>query len=598
MARPDSPHVSRWKARELHLGSIAALAVVLMVSAILMVIFHNRFWAPADEGNYAHVADRLLSGQVLNRDVQDVHAGYINFANAAAFSIFGTRMVSLRYPLAVLTVVQSGLMFLLLRPRGLITAVIGALALTSLSFVQFLNPTANWYCLFLAIATIAWLSWTSPGHRARDIGTGVLVGTTFLFRQLSGVFLGLGVFVFLLLECSDVRADRRPHLARATLLLSSLGLMAYLLRVTEPVGWVLFGVWPIALLFHVWHRTTMPNRKLVGTLSAVSLGALLSTLPLLAYHLAHGSFRDWFGDVFGAAVSLPGLNFIKRPGYLMMGILAWRGFRSGDTAHLLNGALWVILLLLSTVVGLLLLNKPMRSTPGTPIYPLPVIASFYSLVSLHYQLPIYLFYTVGLSLAAILWLTADGPRATRKLTRSAAVFIASVALYYQAAMPLSRNLQGIAAGQRRFPQARLPSTVAGIYVDSTDAARYRRLMQLINRETEPGDTIFALPTNAELYFLSRRTNPFRFYNTALGIGSAADLASVLQLIRCRPPKLVFYDSKDKYNTSASTQIAALVQATYQSLPAIPPFQIFRRVSHTSPNVGDEHGCGSSTRPGG
>src|SRR5215210_3316416 len=89
---------------EMRVGSIATLTLVLIVSTILMIIFHNRFWAPPDEGNYAHVAERILSGQVLHRDVQDVHAGYVNFVNAGAFSIFGLKMVSMRYPLAALTV--------------------------------------------------------------------------------------------------------------------------------------------------------------------------------------------------------------------------------------------------------------------------------------------------------------------------------------------------------------------------------------------------------------------------------------------------------------------------------------------------------------
>jgi 4-amino-4-deoxy-L-arabinose transferase-like glycosyltransferase len=165
-----------------------------------MIIYHNRFWAPADEGIYAHVADRILLGQVLHRDVQDLYAGYADFANAAAFSLFGVRIVSMRYPLAVLTVIQAVLLFLILRRRGITTAIVAALVLTSLGFIQFLNPTANWYALFCTVVTIAWLSWSQAGRASRDVVTGMLLGTTFLFRQLSCVFLASGVLVFLLLE--------------------------------------------------------------------------------------------------------------------------------------------------------------------------------------------------------------------------------------------------------------------------------------------------------------------------------------------------------------------------------------------------------------
>jgi hypothetical protein len=80
--------------------------------------FHDRFWYAPDEGNYAHVAERLLQGEVLHRDVQDVHAGYVNFANAAALRLFGLDLLSLRYPLAVLSVLQAALAAWTFLPQG------------------------------------------------------------------------------------------------------------------------------------------------------------------------------------------------------------------------------------------------------------------------------------------------------------------------------------------------------------------------------------------------------------------------------------------------------------------------------------------------
>jgi hypothetical protein len=218
-----------------------------------------------------------------------------------------------------------------------------------------------------------------------------------------------------------------------------------------------------------------------------------------------------------------------------------------------------------------------------------VIATFYGLVSLHYQIPIYLFYTVGLSLAAVLLLTAESSAATKGLVTGVSAVIAGVALYFQAAMPLTLHLQGSVAGERRFPTTPLPSPVAAIYVDTAEARLYQSLIGLIDRETEPGHTIFAFPMNAELYFLGRRTNPFRFYNTAVGVRSVEDLDSVLQVIRCHPPKLVFYDSSDKYNTPASIRIARTVRRQYEKLPPIPPFEVFRAPAHPTD-------CGATSRP--
>jgi len=574
-----------------------ALASVLITSTVLMIMFHNRFWAPADEGKYAHIAERILVGQVLNRDVQDLHAGYVNFVNAAAFSLFGVRMVSMRYPLALLTVIQAGLMFLVLMRGGAATALIGSLALTALSFVQFLNPTPNWYTLFLAVATIAWLSWNPIGLRWRHIVTGFLVGVAFLFRQLSGVFLAAGVLVFLLLEKPTPGASGGRRLARVTLALVAMGSAWYILRVTDPFGWVLFGVWPLAVVLWAWLRTGRSDREVFALLRDLSLGGLISAFPLLAYHLAHGALGDWFQDTFGAAMSLPTLGFMKRPGYLMMGILAWRGFHSGDPDRLINAGLYTCLLLIAALLGVLLFRTLVRGSRSS-IHPLPVIATFYALVSLHYQLPIYLFYTVGLSLAAVLLLTAESNAGTRAFTLGVSTVIAGVALYYQAAMPLTRHLQGTVAGERRFPATPLPSPVAGIYVDAADAQLYQSLVRLIDRETRPDDTIFALPTNAELYFLGRRTNPFRFYNTAFGIRSNADLDAVLQVIRCHPPKLIIYDPTDKYNTPASVRIAGTLGMRYEKLARVPPFEVFRARSDSLPAMEENAGCESSGAVGG
>ena len=540
-----------------------------------MAILHDRFWWPPDEGNYAHVAERLLSGEILHRDVQDVHAGYINFINAAAFSLFGVRLVSLRYPLAVLSVVQAAVTFLLLSPRGLLAASAGAVAAASLGFVQFLNPTANWYCLFLALVTIGWLTWAPPG-RWRHVGTGLLIGTTFLFRQLSGVLLGMGVLLYLLLEKRAPLAGDSPVVARVILAVLAIGLMAYLTRSTDALGWLLLGIWPFPILLYAWRQTAVPNREVIVTLVALTLGAAVAAVPLSVYHLAHGSGGDWFGDVVSAAASLPALEFVKTRGYLIMLSLAMRGLVSGDLAASLNGAFWLTLLSMPAILGAALLHTLLRGSTTYRVHPLPVIALFYTIVSIHYQVPIYLFYTAGLSLAAVLWLSAGRGKVSHIILVCSTAIIAVIGTYYHAAMGASRGFPGIIAGQRRPPGAPLPLARAGLYVEVEDAARYQQYVDFITTETQPGDSIFAFPSNAELYFLSQRSNPFRFYNTALGIRSSADLVSTIRVLRCHPPKLVLYNPQDKYNTSASAHVARFVQEAYDPMTPLPPFEVFRR----------------------
>jgi hypothetical protein len=295
------------------------------------------------------------------------------------------------------------------------------------------------------------------------------------------------------------------------------------------------------------------------------------------------------GDILGAAVSLPRLDFVKRPGYLIMAVDAIRGLLFGGVAERLNGIFWIGVLLLTALLGVTSLRSLVDRSAPANVHPLPVVALFYALVSVHYQVPIYLFCAAGLSLTALLWLATEPGRASRAPALWSAAILAVIAVYYQAAMPLSRGLEGIVAGERR-PVTRLQLPRAGLYVDPDDATRYSRLVRFIQQETLPGDTILALPSRAELYFLAKRTNPFRFYNAALGIRSSADLDSVLQVVRCRPPKLVFYDSSDKYNTAASARVGEFVRARYETLPPLPPFQVFRRRPTSSSSGGDRAAC--------
>src|SRR5262245_39088166 len=67
--------------------SISLFALASLFSAVLLWYFHDRFWYPIDEGNFSTVAQRILSGEVLHLQVQDIHPGYINFLNAAAFRL-------------------------------------------------------------------------------------------------------------------------------------------------------------------------------------------------------------------------------------------------------------------------------------------------------------------------------------------------------------------------------------------------------------------------------------------------------------------------------------------------------------------------------
>src|SRR6516225_4940847 len=136
----------------------AACSLAVLISALLVWYFHDRYWYPTDDGLYAHIAERLLSGEVLNRDIQDIHPGYIHFLHAAAFRMFGLDMLSLRYPLVLAAIIQSSLVAALLSRRSVAMAAAGSVAVTAIGVIQFVDPTPNWYCLTLSTLLAYWLT--------------------------------------------------------------------------------------------------------------------------------------------------------------------------------------------------------------------------------------------------------------------------------------------------------------------------------------------------------------------------------------------------------------------------------------------------------
>ena len=68
----------------------------MLINVGLLWWYHDRTWWESDDGQFAHIAERILNGEVLHRDIQDVRPGYVNFINAVAFYLFGPALSSLR----------------------------------------------------------------------------------------------------------------------------------------------------------------------------------------------------------------------------------------------------------------------------------------------------------------------------------------------------------------------------------------------------------------------------------------------------------------------------------------------------------------------
>ena len=565
------------------------MAAIAVVALGVVSHFLDRFWLPTDEGVYAYVAERMLAGDVLYRDVQDLHAGYVQLVNAAAFGLLGVDLVSLRYPLALATVLQAVLVFLLLRPRGPLVAASGGMAATALTFIQFLNPTANWYALFVAVLAIMALTWPARTP-ARLVLIGFLLGALFLVRQLTGVLFAMGALTYLLCEAHAAAPGgmHRALLARSITGVMTLGLAGYLIANVELFAALLYGLCPLLILAWALTRVRPPDREVARLIGWLLTGSVLAAVPLLLYLGMHGALADWLRDSFVTANRMTGLDFISTPGYFDLLALAVQNVLApADIVAAVNGLFWVCLVAAPAVVGVLALRCLLR-TAGTSaltlVHPLVLTVPFLALVSVHFQIPIYLFFSAAPLLWALLWLAGGWPDAARRAAAVLVLLLSVVGLLWQAGQPLSRGWAGIASGRSVALDAPGSLPKASLRIEAGEWEAYRRVLAAIDRYAEPADRLLAAPVSPELYFLSGRRPPVKFFSTAIGLRSDDDVRKAAAALQADPPAVIVRRPRDKYNTPLGDALLASLLGDYALVETVADFEVWaslRRLSRVS-----------------
>lgn len=558
---------------EANLHRLSAICLAILSTMMVWQFYDQNWWAP-DDGAYAHIADRLLRGEVLNGSIFDLHFGLVHFIHAAAFKLFGTSFVGLRYPLAVMTVLQSLIAFWLLRDLEWSTALAGGIAMSALTFVQFLDPSANWYALFAAVCLIAAVVWIPREAAFRYSVLGGLVMLVIMFRQLTGGLVAIGLVTYLLCEDTTRTAFSRPLLGRAVLALCALALGFYLYKTASPLSFLLFGVWPVALIAAAWFNCVMPNRTVARMVAQLVFGALVAVSPLLLYHLYHGTLYSWFDDTVLTGFRLVGLPFIHKTTYAALPVVALATAKGFEPLTLVNAAFWCLLLLAPIVLGAVTVARSLVGGYSVPV--LAHMAVFFAIVSAHYEIAIYLFYSTAMTLCGLLAVSAEWPRRVQTGIAACVLVLAGIGLWSQAGQPLTRGFAGIAAGKAAPIDKGIMEYRVGLHVPPSDRAFYEWLVPLIKQNSGAQDSILALPVNPELYFMTGRRNPTRFFNSAFGLRTDMEVEVLLSTLVVDPPALVIFNSHDKYVTPQTLKVMAEVRAIYQRIASRNGVEVFLR----------------------
>jgi len=572
---PAKDLVTRVSSRLSNRSFLIAFLFVLVFNTLTLAYFHNRFWWPPDEGVYAHTAERMLNGEILNKDVEEIHTGYIHFIHVAAFAAFGTKLLSLRYPLMAAAFLQSCFVFLIIAKRDVFIAAVAAGTATAFGAIQYLNPQPSWYCV-LFVTLIAFFFTYFPQEKWTIFVVGLLVGFVFLFRQITGVFVAMGVVTYLLTRKNEHSLIRDTWLARSLLGVMLVGTVLYVLSATNTSGLILFGIWPIVLLVQAIFYAGTNNRRVLEICAQLAVGFVAASIPILLYHVAHGSLRTFVDDTILRAMAIQQLPYLKLPKYMdqqaiaLADVMAFRSF-----PEVVNGIFWFSLPLIGLVIGGLTLTSLAKHRSATEVGAAPILAIFYALVAVFQQIPIYLFYTLPILVAGLFWLSLQWRRRSILALASVAILFSATAIYYDAGQPITRLLIGIIRGQR---VALVPATSldrVGLWVEPDSLKTYQEVIGVIQANSQPNETIFVLPYNPELYFLANRKNPFRFWNTAVGIRPGQEEQHVFDILKSTPPRVVVIVPGDRNNTPASRRIIEYVHENYTPLKTVGSFEIYR-----------------------
>jgi hypothetical protein len=567
------------KLRVQSLPWISVLVTVMLINAGLLWWYHDRTWWESDDGQFAHVAERILGGEVLHRDIQDVRPGYVNFINAAALYLFGPSLLSLRYPLALIALVQSALLFFLFRSRGAMMA--GALSLGSvaLGVLHFMNPNHHWYALFFTILLICHLIWTPRTSRWYLPLAGLLIVTVGLTRHLTGAFVGMGTLSFLLFaearESGESLPFREQWMGRLLCGLMLAMLSLYLLRSTDFLAFLMFGLWPVGFLAWQLTAVTVPNNRAIRILGGLCLGMVIGALPLLAYHVVNGSLVAMIDDNFVRPLDVLNWNLGKKVKYWMLplgGVIQYGG--SPGLFNFLNAIYFLAVPLFAALNGFILLLAVRRRTLHISLA-LPILAAFYGLVSLFIQVPIYLHFSSILSIAGSLWVLLElKPR--WKLPMSAMLVVLSgVSIAFQAGVPIRSSIMDLVSTEKPElfdSRSQLPKVDLWIRGNSLEA--YKKVVRIIEEETHQDDYLFAVPNNAELYFMTGRRNPFRFNTIDHGVLSETEVQNVIQTLERLRPRIITFAPDAQRNTTHSLAIMEHVREHSQLLSQDPFFEVY------------------------
>jgi hypothetical protein len=513
-------------------------------------------WVPHDDGALAQSASRVLAGEMPHRDFDEIYTGALTYLNAAAFQVFGAKLISLRYPLLAGYVAWIPVVYWVAR-RFASPLIAGGVTLLSTAWSIPIYPAAvpSWYILFLSTGmAAALLKHAESGRAAWLVVAGLCAGTAVLFKTTGLYAVGAGAFYTLYQE--QVVATAVPTTGRgsrvytaglcafvAVFLAAVVTLVARRLGGSEVVHFITPSVSVAGMLLAQERNLLAPNsgerlRRLLSLLSPFLVGCLIAIAPFITVYAAAGALGDlWTGmlsslrrlvyagsrppPVWTTVLALLAgiyIGLLKRERAPMYRSVAMYGvamaallliLSNRSTAYLIlwfTGANAIPLLLVSAALGMGMRQSRTRTAVSRlRIQVVLTVLAFWSLNQYPFSAPVYFAYAAPLLALALLSVLGEWPVASKPYLGALLGMAAAFAFF--------RAQPGFIYALGREPATdayvvNLGLGQGGIRVTAVQHETYSRLVGLL-RQHAAGGTIWAGPDAPEVYFLSGFPNSTR-----------------------------------------------------------------------------------------
>jgi hypothetical protein len=604
---------------------LMVLGGVLAIAGVYVGAHLGSGWVPADDGILSQSALRVMQGQLPHRDFAEIYTGGLSVIHALAFRVFGVGLLSLRicaflFFLAWIPAVY----YIALRFTSALAAGLVTLVAVAWSFPNYPAAMPSWYNLFFATFGAAALMRYLEVRRARWLFVAGLCGGVSILIKVIGAYYIAGVLLFLAFleqgdEQNDEQTDREstetgkstiPYRVFSTsALLLFLATVVYVFHARLGLGELYHFVLPAAVLVALIllgernARETASGMRFSGLLKLVIpfvCGVLSPVIALLVPYARSGAVGQFLSGVTSSAIARSAGLGVLRPVSIKEAIFALalaglvaaamylREFQGKLTGAAVGLALTVILVKSATSSGIVsgiwysvatltplvvLLGAAVLMNAGKSgcrpelqqqqVMVLISLAAMCGLVQYPFAAPIYLCYTLPLTLLAAVAMVATAKKQPGTFVLAA---VAGFYLLFGVAMLVPDYIYELTHKVGRMDELHL-ERAGGLRIEY--AANFADLIHFLQHHS-PNGLMYAGNDCPELYFLSGLKNVTRD-------DGGAPAGEVLKALQSDDLKLVVINESPFFPAARmSPEVRAEVMRKFPQSQLVGIFHVFWR----------------------